>query len=147
MAEAIEPRFSVIASHSAGSEAAKRHFAGGEMNDRIVDTAAAETTFIHYEIGRFLVRGKDIQGQRRRARIDFPDYRFEAFKRQYGHDWAKNFLLHRLVRPGNAVQHGRLDFQRRLVPAPAVNYFFRFDERRNPLEMLTADDPAVRGVL
>lgn len=45
MREGLESFLSVIASHTAFPEAAERHFAGGKVDDHIVDTAAAEATF------------------------------------------------------------------------------------------------------
>ena len=44
MGKGFEAFLAVIASHTAFTEAAEWHFAGGEVNDHIVDTATAEAT-------------------------------------------------------------------------------------------------------
>ena len=44
MGKGLEAFLAVIASHTAFTEAAEWHFAGGEVNDHIVDTATAEAT-------------------------------------------------------------------------------------------------------
>ena len=45
MGKGLEAFLAVIASHTAFTEAAEWHFAGGEVNDHIIDTATAEATF------------------------------------------------------------------------------------------------------
>ena len=42
MCEAFKSFFSMIASHAAFSDTAERHLAGGEVDDGIVDAAAAK---------------------------------------------------------------------------------------------------------
>ena len=44
MGKGFEAFLTVIASHTAFPKAAEWHFAGGEVNDHIVDTATAEAT-------------------------------------------------------------------------------------------------------
>ena len=56
----IEAVFSVIRSHAALSEAAESHFAGGKMDDRIVDTSAAETALGDYFSGNPVVVCEDV---------------------------------------------------------------------------------------
>lgn len=45
MGKGFEAFLTVIASHTAFPETAEWHFAGGEVNDHIIDTATAEATF------------------------------------------------------------------------------------------------------
>lgn len=52
--------FPVIGAHSAGTEPAESHLAGGEMNDSIVDTSAAETALGDYFSGNPIVVCEDV---------------------------------------------------------------------------------------
>ena len=63
----------MIGAHSALSEAAESHFAGGKVNDRIVDAAAAESAVCSYFFRRGAVGSEDIQRQRMLHGIDLPD--------------------------------------------------------------------------
>ena len=47
MAEGFKACFAVIAAHAALADTAEGHRTGGEMDDRVVDTAAAEPTADH----------------------------------------------------------------------------------------------------
>ena len=47
MAEGLEPGAAVIPPHAALTHAAEGHGAGGEMNDGVVDAAAAKMAVIH----------------------------------------------------------------------------------------------------
>ena len=64
MGKGLEAFLAVIASHTAFTEAAEWHFAGGEVNDHIVDTATAEATLRgdFFADGFFL--GKNVKSQR-----------------------------------------------------------------------------------
>ena len=53
MREGVKSGFSVISSHPAFPEAAEAHLAGGEMNDGVVDAAAAEAAAGCYPAGAF----------------------------------------------------------------------------------------------
>lgn len=106
--ETLEAFFPVIAAHTARAESAERHLGSREMDNRVVDAAASETAPLQYAGNRAFVRGKEIQGKRRRTGVDLFNDFVHAFKSEHGHHGAENFFSHHFVRPGDAVQDGRL---------------------------------------
>lgn len=63
MGECPESVDSVIGSHTAFTEAAKAHIAGGKVNQYIIDTATTETAPGSYFLGVFFVIGEEVEGQ------------------------------------------------------------------------------------
>ena len=55
MAEGLESGAAVIPTHAALTHTSEGHGTGGEMNDGVVDAAAAEVTQIQYFFLRFFV--------------------------------------------------------------------------------------------
>ncbi len=64
MGEGVKSRLSVIRAHAAGSNAAKSHPAGSQMDNGIVDATAAKLTAACDISDMPLVLGKQIEGQR-----------------------------------------------------------------------------------
>ena len=60
MAEGLESGAAVIPTHATLTHAAEGHDAGGEMNDGVVDAAAAEVTQLQYFFLRFFVFAEEI---------------------------------------------------------------------------------------
>jgi hypothetical protein len=63
MGESPETVDSVVGTHAAFSEATEAHIAGCEMNENIIDAAAAETAPGSYFPGVFFVAGEDVESQ------------------------------------------------------------------------------------
>ncbi len=70
MGKGFEAFLAVIASHTAFSEAAEWHFAGGEVNDHIINTATAEAAPGSYFLGGFFIACEDVECQWMRQGID-----------------------------------------------------------------------------
>ena len=56
--ESEKTGFSVVGPHAAFTETAKPHFAGGQMDDCVVDAAAAETAMGGHKAGGLFVTGE-----------------------------------------------------------------------------------------
>lgn len=63
MGESPETVDSVVGTHATFSEATEAHIAGCEMNENIIDAAAAETAPGSYFPGVFFVAGEDVESQ------------------------------------------------------------------------------------
>ena len=61
--EGVEGLFSVVLPHAAGSHPAETHVGGGQVDDRVVDTAAAEGYVFQDAPLRGLVLREEIEGQ------------------------------------------------------------------------------------
>ena len=68
--EGIKAGLAVIAAHAAAPYAAEGHPAGGQMNDGVVDAAAAEGDPAEKELLYPFVLGEQVQGQRVGAGVD-----------------------------------------------------------------------------
>ena len=64
MAEGEEAGFAVVGAHAALTHTAKAHGAGGQMDDGVVDAAAAIAAAGCDGINAFAVFGEEIEGQR-----------------------------------------------------------------------------------
>ena len=70
MAEGFKTLFAVIASHTASADTAESHVAGGQMNDGIVDAAAAEGHTAEEPLLHSLIPGEQVAGQRMGTAVD-----------------------------------------------------------------------------
>ena len=105
----IEAVFSVIRSHAALSEAAESHFAGGKMDDRIVDTSAAETASRHHFSGSRTVACKDIESKGMRHGINIPYRLVQRIKGKDRHNRPEDLFLHHGVSKGHVIKDSRFD--------------------------------------
>lgn len=64
MGEGVKSGLSVVSSHAAFAKAAKAHFAGGQVDDSVIDAAAAKAAAGSNLTDRRLIGGKQIEGQR-----------------------------------------------------------------------------------
>ena len=91
MGESPETVDSVVGTHATFSEATEAHIAGCEMDENIVDAAAAETAPGSYFPGGFFVVSENIEGQWMRHGIDLCN---STSERIVGKNRAEDFLLH-----------------------------------------------------
>ena len=63
MGKGFEAFLAVVASHTAFTEAAEWHFASGEVNDHIIDTATAEATLRGDFFADGFVLGKNVRAR------------------------------------------------------------------------------------
>ena len=73
MCEAFKSFFSMIASHAAFSDTAERHLAGGEVDDGIVDAAAAKMASGKDFLFDSRIFGEKIECKRVGMGFDLPD--------------------------------------------------------------------------
>jgi hypothetical protein len=147
MREGLESFLSVIASHTAFPEAAKRHFAGGKVDDHIVDTAAAEATFGGDLLTDGFVLGENVKSQRMSHGVYFADHFVNRSKGKDGHHRTKDFFLHNRIFKGYLVHDGGLNLQGFRTDAAAADNFCRIDQVLNAVEMLFIDDLSVIFVI
>ena len=109
MGKGLEAFLAVIASHTAFTEAAEWHFAGGEVNDHIVDTATAEATLRgdFFADGFFL--GKNVKSQRMSHGIYLSDYFFYGIKSKDRHYRSEDFFLHYGIFEGYLIHDCRFN--------------------------------------
>ena len=84
----------MVGAHSALSEAAESHFAGGKVNDRIVDASAAESAERHDSAGGASVLGEEIKRQRVLHGVDLSDRLIQSIKGYDGEKRTEDFFLH-----------------------------------------------------
>ena len=147
MRKAIEPFPAVIAAHTALSEPAESHFAGREMNDGVVDTAAAERAFRENARNTLFIGRKDIQRKRRRTGTHLGNDLGNIAESKHRKNRPENFLPHHLVVPGDAVEDSRLDSARRFIPAPSVHDFPLVNQAADAVKMLTVYNLSVAAVV
>ena len=109
MGKGLEAFLTVIASHTAFPETAEWHFAGGEVNDHIVDTATAEATLRgdFFADGFFL--GKNVKSQRMSHGIYLSDYFFYGIKSKDRHYRSEDFCLHYGIFEGYLIHDCRFN--------------------------------------
>ena len=106
-----ETGFSVVRAHAALAETAEAHFAGGQMDDCVVDAAAAETAMGGHKAGGLFVTGEKVEGQGMSHGIDFGDSALQGIPGQHRQDGAEDFLLHDRIGEGYVVHDRRCNFQ------------------------------------
>ena len=147
MGKSLEAGPAEVGAHAAFSHAAKAHLRGGQMDDRIVDTAAAVLAAGGDQIYAGLGFGEQVQSQRLllfgQQGGDLPD----VLKGQHRQHRAEDLLLHDGVRPSDIVQHGGRDAAGAFVGLAAADGLFPVDEAADAVKMLPGDDPAVVGVV
>ncbi len=93
----------MVGPHAALPNAAETHGAGGQMDDYVIDTAAAEAEAAHGLPDPGAVLGEEIEGQRLGpASQVFVDL-LKAVEGEDGQDRAEDLLLHHGVAVGDAV--------------------------------------------
>ena len=84
-----ETGFSVVRAHAALAETAEAHFAGGQMDDCVVDAAAAETAMGGHKAGGLFVTGEKVEGQGMSHGIDFGDSTLQGIQVSTGRTGPK----------------------------------------------------------
>lgn len=105
----------VVGAHAAFTEAAESHIAGCQMDEDIVDTAAAETAAGSYFPGGFFVAGEEVEGQWMSHRVDLcyrASQRFVGEDRKYR---SKDLLLHDRIVESYVIKDRWFDLMNILV--------------------------------
>lgn len=132
--------FSMIGTHSARAEAAESHFAGGEMDDGVVNAASAETASGSHLLDRLFIGGKQIKSKGACHGVDLLYGIIQGIVGEYGKDGAEDFFLHDGVFERDGVQYGRLDAEGRRIGVSAMGGFLLVDQAQDPSEMFFVDD-------
>ncbi len=141
--EGVKSGFPMISPHPAFPKAAEAHFAGGKVDDGVVDAAAAEAAAGRYPAGKCLIPGEYVERQRMGHGVEVADDLILGVVSEDRHDRPEDFLLHHGVCEGHVVHHRRLDLQGAAVDPPAADHLVRIDEPADPVIMLLIDDLSV----
>lgn len=101
MCEAFKSFFSMIASHAAFSDTAERHLAGGEVDDGIVDAAAAKMAFGKDFLFGSRIFGEKIECKRVGMGFDLLDCIIQVRIGKYRKNRSENFFAHDWIVPGD----------------------------------------------
>ncbi len=143
--ESEKTGFSVVGSHAAFTETAKSHFAGGQMDDGIVDAASAKATVSGDIAGCFFIPGEEIESQRMRHGMDVCHSFFQRIPGQHRQDGAEDFLLHDRIGEGYVVHDRRCNFQLFRQGGAAPDGLGGIHEFQDSLKMLFVDDFSISG--
>ena len=111
MAERIESGFAVISTHAAFAYAAKAHLIGSQMDNGIVDTAAAKSKALHSGLHAVLVLCEEIERQRLGTVVQQGIEVFKTLESENGQDGTEDLFLHDGIVPGYVVHDGGRNFQ------------------------------------
>ena len=126
----------MVAAHAAAAHAAEAHAAGGQVNNGIVDAAAAEGDGGEHALLQRAVFGKQVQRQRMFAAVHKSERLVDGIIGDDGQNRAEDFLLHDRVAGRDAIQNRRLNAQRLLICPPTENHFVRIDQPADAAEVL-----------
>ena len=143
MGESPEAIDSVVGTHAAFSEAAESHIAGCEMNENIVDAAAAETAPGSYFLGVFFIIGEDVEGQGMSHGVDLGNSTSERVVGKDREYRTKDLLLHDRIIECYIVQERWFDLEGFTVGTAAAYCFGRIDKAVDTVEMLFINDLSV----
>lgn len=145
MRKGIKSGFSVISAHAAFTKSAEAHFRSSQMNDCVVDTAAAETAAGSNFFCRRFVGSKKVKCQWMRHGVDPVNHFFQTVKYKDRHNRAEDLFLHNRIRKGDIIQNGRFDAESFPVGVSSVDSFPFFNQSQNPVKMFFIYDfPIVR---
>ena len=111
MREGAETSFAMIAAHAAGADTTEGQVIGRQVNDGVVDTAAAKLETGHNLTGNDLVFRENVKGQWMWHVIELIDGITKIFIGEHWQNRAKDFFLHDCVTPFHIAQKGRLNLQ------------------------------------
>lgn len=146
MRESPETVDSVVGTHATFSEATEAHIAGCEMDENIVDAAAAETAPGSYFLGGFFVVSEEVESQGMSHGVDPGDGTSERVVGEDWKYWAKDLLLHDRIIKCYTVQDRWLDLERFAVGTAAADCFGWIDKAVDTVEMFFIDDLSVVAV-
>ena len=146
MGEGSEAVDSVVGAHAAFSEAAESHIAGCEMDENIVDAAAAETAPGSYFLGGFFVVSEDVESQGMSHGVDSCDGTSERVVGEDREYRAEDLLLHDRIIEGYIIKDRWLDLECFTVRTAAADCFGRVNEAVDTVEMFFIDDLSIIAV-
>ena len=141
--EGFKPVFSVVASHAAFAAAAKSHVRGGEVDDGIVDTAAAKLTFCGHFLYIFFLFTEKIEGERTFHGIDPGDCFIQCAVSDDWQERSEDLFLHDSIFKGHVVKKGRSDLESIRIDISAKDYFFRIEQSSDAFKMFLVYDLSV----
>lgn len=109
MSKGIKACFSMIASHATLSEAAKRHLACCQMNQRVIDTTTAKSDFFNYIFCCALILCKNLKCQWMCHTANCINCLINKVICQNRKNWSKDFLLHDQICKCHMIHYGRLN--------------------------------------
>ena len=147
MGERVKARLPVVGAHAAFPHAAKAHGAGGQMDDHIVDAAAAEPAPLRDERLMGLVRGEQVERQRLGPAVQQRHRILQPVVGQHRKNGAENLLLHHRILPADMIQQGGFQLAAILPHSAAADQLAFVHKGAEPPQMPLVDDAAIVGVL
>ena len=143
----FKPGPAVVSAHAALPHAAEAHFAGGQVDDHIVDAPAAELEAGHGLTDAVPVPREQVERQWLRPVRQEAVQILKPVIGEDGQDGAEDFFLHHRGAGSDMVQNGGRDLQRVRGGLASDHHLVGIDQTQQPLEVLLVDDPAVVGIL
>ena len=147
MRKRLEPALAVVAAHAAFAHAAERHLARCQVDDDVVDAAAAELQLVREAVDVPLIAREQIRGKRLRFAFEALRHLAKRLKRKNGQNRPENFFPHNRVARHNAVHNRGRDAAALGVTRAAVHHFALVNKPAQALEVLLVHDFAVVGIL
>ena len=145
--KSIKAGLAMVGTHAAFSHTAEAHVGSGQMNDTIIDTAAAKAAPGGNFPDHLLVLRIDIQSQRLVMVVYGFNHIFDLIESQDGHQRAENFLTHHLVIPSDVIHDGRLDLQGIRIEVSTADCLIGIDQSGHTVKMLSTDDFSVMSIV
>ena len=147
VAEQFKALFSVIASHSARTDTSKSHIAGRKVDDRVVDTASAETAVFQDLLFVAAASCKQIKRQRSVMTRHVRNHFGKIMKRHHRQNRPENLFLHQRISRGNVIHNGRLNLKRMRITPSADLDIGAVQQPAKPHKMLFIDNPPIVRIL
>ena len=137
----------MIASHAAFSDTAEWHLTGGEVNDGIVDAAAAKMTSGKDFLFGSRIFGEKIERKRVRMSFNLPDRIIQVRISKHRKNRSKDFFTHNRIVPGDIFQDRRCNAQGRRIGLAATDQLIGGNQILQPVKMFFIDDFSIIWIL
>ena len=147
MGKTCKSILSMIASHAAFSDTAEWHLTGGEVNDGIVDAAAAKMTSGKDFLFGSRIFGEKIECKRVRMSFNLPDRIIQVRISKHRKNRSKDFFTHNRIVPGDIFQDRRCNAQGRRIGLAATDQLIGGNQILQPVKMFFIDDFSIIWIL
>ena len=136
----------MIGTHAAGADAAKAHVRCCQMDDGVIDAAAAKRAGLCDAPHGLFVLGKQVQRERMRMAVDGCECLVQRIIRQDGKNRPENFFLHHGIVPCDIGQNGGADAVLLRLKFAAIDQLVSVNKTGDSVKMLLIDDFSVFGI-
>ena len=146
MAEGVKAELTVIRTHTAIPNAAKRQVMIGEVHDCVVHATAAEREALNDTVGLGIVLGEHVACQGLLELFDDANHAFDVLVLDNRDQRAEDLFLHDLVIEIGMREYRRCDLAIGIVAFAANHVLFGLNQIKKPAVMALVDDLGVRIV-